>query len=102
MGDLPFTVYFDLVTTCGKSWYEDFINPTKDMYPVLYCFVISFNPSLHLNKVTVLRSFTESVEELADVSYLTEEMLRHRDPVTTSQLLGCVQNVVSKKKKIFH
>ena len=99
MGALPFTVYFDLETTCGKSLYENFTNPTKNMYTVFYCFVIVFNPLFHLNKVTVLRSFTDSVEELADVSYLKEEMLRHRDLVT--QLLGCVQNAASKKKRFF-
>ena len=51
LGDLPFTVYFDLETTCGKKLYEDFSNPTKNMCPVSYCFVIAFNPSLYLNKI---------------------------------------------------
>ena len=29
LGDLPFTIYFDLETTCGKKLYEDFTDPTK-------------------------------------------------------------------------
>ena len=58
-----------------------------------------FHSLLYLNKVAVLRSFTDSIEKLADVSFLADDMLRHRDPVTTSQLLGCVQNVSSKKNE---
>ena len=69
------------------------------MYTVLYCFIIAFNPSCYLSRITVLRSFTNTLEELADISYLTDDMLRHRDPITTLQLLECVQNVASKKKQ---
>ena len=101
LGDLPFKIYFDQEVTCGNKLYQDFTDPSKNMYPVSYCFIVAFNPSLHLNKITVLRSFTGSVEELADVSYLTDDMLKHRDPITTSQLLGYVQNVASKKKRFF-
>ena len=72
------------------------------MYPVSYCFIIAFNTSLFLNNITVLRSFTDSIEELADVSYLSDEMLEHRDLTTIRQLLACVQNTVDKKKIIFH
>ena len=98
LSDLPFIIYFDLETNCGKKLYEDFTDPSKNIYPVSHCFIVAINPSLHLNKITVLQSFTNSIEELADVSYLTDDMLRHRDPITTWQLLGCGQNVVSKKK----
>ena len=71
------------------------------MYTVLYCVIIAFKPSFYLNRITVLRSFTNTLEELADMSYLTDDMLRHRDPITTLQLLECVQNVASKKSRIF-
>ena len=98
LGDQPFTIYYDLETTCGKKLYEAFTDLSKNMYPVSYCFIVALNPSLYLNKSTVLRSFTDSIEELTGVSYLTDDMLRHRDPITTSQLLGCVQNVASNKK----
>ena len=30
------------------------------------------------------------MEELADISLLSNEMLDFKDPVTTSQLLGCI------------
>ena len=99
LGHLPFTVYFDLETNCVRKLYEDFTDPTKNMYPISYCFVIAFNSVFYLNKITVLRSLTHTIENLADVSYLTNDMLRHRDPLATSQLLGCVQNVASKKSE---
>ena len=99
LGDLPFTVYFDLETTCGKKLCQDFTDPLKYMYPVSYCFIIAFNPAFYLNKITVLRSFTNTIEELAGVSYFTDDMLRHRDPITTLQLLGYLQNVASKKSE---
>ena len=54
------------------------------MYPISYCFIIAFNPAFYLNKITVLRSFIDTIKELADVSYFTDDMLRHRDPITTS------------------
>ena len=44
LGHLPFTVYFDLETTCGKNLYEDPLNPSKIMCPVSYSFIIIFNP----------------------------------------------------------
>ena len=46
-----------------------------------------------------MRNFSDTIEELADVSYFTDDMLRHRDPITTSQLLGCVQYVASQKSE---
>ena len=45
----------------------------------------------------VLRSFINSIEEIADVSYLSDEMLEHRDLTTTRQLLLCVQNVTNNR-----
>ena len=45
----------------------------------------------------MLRSFADTIEELADVSHLSDEMLEHRDLTTTRQLLACIQNVVNKK-----
>ena len=62
LGDLPFTVYFDLETTCGKKLCEDFTDPLRKMYPVSYCFIIAFNPSLYLNEITVLRSFSDKLK----------------------------------------
>ena len=97
MGDLPFMMYFDLETTCGRKLFEHALDPVRTMYPVSYCFIVAFNPSLHLNKITELRSFNDSAEQLADVSYLTNEIIVYRDHMTTKQLIGCVQDVAVKK-----
>ena len=43
LGDLPFTIYFDLETTCGKKLYEDFTDPTNSMYPVSNCFIVAIS-----------------------------------------------------------
>ena len=89
LGDLSFTVYFDLETTCGKKLYEDFTDPIKNMYTISYCLIIAFNPSFHLSNITVLRSFTDTIEEVGDVSYLADNVLRHGDPITTKQCSKC-------------
>ena len=47
MGDLPFTVYFDLETTTGNSAIDD-----KKMF-VSYCQVFAFQASLKLQKVVI-------------------------------------------------
>ena len=70
------------------------------MYVVSYCFIIAFHKSYCLNKITVLRSFNDSLEELADISFLLNEMLEFKDPVTTSQLLSYIQKVISKKSHL--
>ena len=44
MGDLPFDVYFDFETTCGKQTYNS--DDDASMYPVSYTFVVAFHPSL--------------------------------------------------------
>ena len=46
MGDLPFAIYFDLETTCGKKEFYNIEKSNNKMYPVSYCFVVAFHPSL--------------------------------------------------------
>ena len=65
------------------------------MYVVSYCFIIAFHKSYALNKVTVLRSFNDSIEDLADI-FCQNGMLEYRDEITTCQLLSCTQKVASK------
>ena len=102
MGDLSFCIYFDLEATCGRKVYEDATDSAKNMYPVSYCFIVAFNPFFCLNKIIVLRNFNDPFEELGDVSYLLDDMVRHRDPVTTSQLSECVQKTVIKNRILFN
>ena len=99
MGDQPFSVYFDLETTCGKdNIVFDFNNDhLTDMYVVSYCFIVMFHKSYFLDKISIVRSFNNSTVDLADLSSVPLEMLELRDNVATSQLYNCIQNVVGKK-----
>ena len=97
MGDQPFSIYFDLETTCRKDKFvfaqnEDHLT---DMYVVSYRLIIYFHQSYSLDKIAIVRSFNDSIE--ADLSFVPLEMLEFRDDVTTRQMLGCIQNVVAKK-----
>ena len=67
MGDLPFSIYFDLETTTGKKVCN--FDEDATLYPVSYAFVITFHPSLNIEKISVVRSFNPTFEQLNDVSY---------------------------------
>ena len=45
--ELPFSIYFDLETTCEKKIYES--QEAANMYSIFYAFVVAFNPCLNLN-----------------------------------------------------
>ena len=45
MGDLPFAIYFDFETTCGKK--PNNFDDKASMYPVLYAFVVAFHQTLN-------------------------------------------------------
>ena len=71
------------------------------MYPVSYCFLVAFLLSLDLNKITVvLRSFSDSFEQLNDISYLSDKVIRYFDPITAKQLQACADDVLKKKNYI--
>ena len=97
MGDLHFSFYFDLGTTCGKKEFYNVEKSDDNMYPISYCFIVAFHPLLELEKITVLRSFNDSLEQLNDISYLSEEMIRYFDPITVKQLQNCAEDVFNKK-----
>ena len=98
MGDLPFSICFDLETTTGKKVYNFDKNAT--LYPVSYAFVIALHPSLNIEKISVVRSFNHTFEQLNDVSYLKDEMLPFLDPITTRELRDCAAAVFIKKTKL--
>ena len=80
VGEVSFAIYFDLETTCGK---EEFGNVGKGkMYPVSYCLVVAFHPVLRLDRITVLASFNHSFDQLVDISYFSDEMIRYFNPIT--------------------
>ena len=97
MGEPPFDVYFDLETTCGKKEFYNVEKSDTKMYPVSYCFVVVFHPCINLDGITVLRSFNDSFEQLNDISYLPDEMIRYFDPITAKQLQARADDVLKKK-----
>ena len=84
MGDLPFSIYFDFETTSGKKVYH--FDGDATLYPVSYAFVVTFHPSLNIDKIFVVRSFNYTFEQLNDVGYLSSEMLPYCGPLTVRQL----------------
>ena len=69
MEDLPFSINFDLETTCGKKIYE--FQEAAEMFPISYAFIVEFNLCLNLDRVFVVRSFNHTF------------MLKFFDPVTS-------------------
>ena len=97
LGEQPFAVCFDLETTCGKKEFYNFEKSETKMYPVSYCFIVTFHSSLDLDKITVLRSFNDSFNRLNYISYLSDEMIGYFNPITAKQLQGCAEDVLQKK-----
>lgn len=65
MGQVPFSIYFDLEMTSGKKiFYED-----STLCSVSYVFVVAFHPSLDIDRIFVVRSFSHAFEQLNDVAY---------------------------------
>ena len=98
MGDLPFSIYFDLETTTGKKVYN--FDEDATLYPVSYAFVVVFYPSLNIEKIFVVRSFNHTFEQLNDASCLKDNMLPFIDPIMTRQLRDCAAAVFTKNKNI--
>ena len=61
MGEQPFAVYFDSETTFGRKEFYNVEKSEKSMYSVSYCFIVAFHPALNLERITVLRSFNDSL-----------------------------------------
>ena len=70
MGEKTFSIYFDLETTCGRNVLLPFDenDQTIDMYAVFYCIVVYFHKSYAINELAIVRSFTDSLQDLADLS----------------------------------
>ena len=69
-GDLPF---------CTAPT-GDYLNPENNsMFAVSYALVFAWHPKLELGRHMIVRGYNHSLEELADVSYLTSEQLAMRN-----------------------
>ena len=86
MGDLSFSIYFDLATTCGKK--------STSLRKLQRCTPFPM-PLLSLS----IPAFNHTFEQLNDVSYLSNEMLKFFDPITAKQLRDCVRAVFDKKER---
>ena len=97
MGDIPFSIYFDLETPTVKKVYN--FDEDATLYPVYYALVVAFHASLNTGKIPVVRSFKHTFVQLNDVSYLSDEILHYIDPITTRQLRNFAATVFNKKEK---
>ena len=97
VGDVPFSIYFDFKTTADKKVYN--FEEDASLYPVSYTFVVAFHHLLNLEKLSVVRSFNHTYEQLIDDVYLFVEMLPFVGPITTKKLRDCASKVFQKKKK---
>ena len=96
-GDLPFCIYADFETTAPTG---DYLNPENNsMFAVSYALVFAWHPKLKSDRQMIVRGYNHSLEELADVSYLTSEQLAMRNLKTSEQLKDSVMKVHSKKNK---
>ena len=97
IGDIPFSVYADFETTAPNS---DFSCPENSpMFPVSYALVFAWHPKLNLPRQFVVRGFNHSLDQLADMSYLTQEQLALRKQTTAEQLRDAVLAVYKRKNK---
>ena len=86
-GDVPFAIYADFETTTPNC---DFVSPENEsMFSISYAIVIAWHPKLNLPRQFVVRGYNHSLEELTDVTYLTDEQLSLRKQITTEQLKRC-------------
>lgn len=93
MGDLPFSVYFDIETTTGNAVFFD-----SKMYVVGYCMEVSFNKSLNFDKMVIYRSYQKTADEVDDISHFRQEHVPLFDQVTLRQLKDGASAVAFKEK----
>ena len=61
--------------------------------------MVAFHPKLGIEKIFVVRSFNDSLEQLNDVGYLFNQMLAYFDLIMARQLRDCALAVRQKKEK---
>lgn len=93
MGDLPFSVYFDIETTTGNAVFFD-----SKMYVVGYCMEVSFNKSLNFDKTVIYRSYQKTADQVDDISHFRQEHVPLFDQVTLRQLKDGASAVAFKEK----
>ena len=66
MGDIPFSIYFDLKTTAAKKVYN--FDEDATLSPVSYAFVVAFHHPFNNEKIPIVRSFNHTFKQLNDVT----------------------------------
>ena len=75
MGDLPFSAYADFETTAPAA--DNLCPENNKIFSVSYSIVFAWHPKLNLPRQCVVRSFNHSIDQLADMSHLTDEQLEN-------------------------
>ena len=70
------------------------------MFAVYYVIILAFHPDLHIGPVIIERSFENSLERLADLSYLMRKQLKFKDEKTLLQLKDFALAVHARNSKI--
>ena len=70
------------------------------MFVVSYVIILAFHPDLHIDRVTIERSFGHSLERLANLSYFMREQLKYKDEKTLFQFKDCALAVHARNNKI--
>ena len=95
MGEVPFSIYFDFETTCGKKSFE--FDNESELWLVCYAFAVAFNTMLKLDRIFVETSFSHTYNDFSDINYFPNELLHYFNPMNARQLKGCAKNVYKKK-----
>ena len=70
-----------------------------EMYPVSCCLIFVFHPKINIDRIVIMRSFSNFLNQLNDISYLNHEMLENVNIVTAKQLKDCGIAMSNKTKK---
>ena len=96
-GDLPFLLYFGFETTAPT---DDCFDPQqKKRFVVSYVLIVGFHTALNLNRIIKQRSYAHSLEQLANLNYVSEDQMKFIDFEIIKQLKDIAIDVSRRKCK---
>ena len=96
-GDLPFAVYFDSETTAPT---DNSLDPEqKKMFVISYVMIVAFHPLLNLDRIIIYRSFSQPLEQLSNLDYLSREQIACTDPYLIHMLKDAASEVSKRNCK---
>ena len=69
------------------------------MFVVSYVLIVAFHQVLNLNRITIQRSYSQSLEELITIKYLNDDQMKFIDSQTLNQLKDIAINISKRKCK---